>query len=163
ALGVAAIVAPYLLWNRLRFGDWLPISARLKSAFPHWDPTASLHTVTHTSLNGADLAAVFLALAAALLWCATWPARRSSAGRGPGLPGALPAMHMWALSLAVRLVWLLLFSRLEVQGSYFVLAPPFLALAAILAARAVAGPVGARVAAVLVMAAAVVLGLAKLA
>ena len=160
---VGAIVGPYLVWNRARFGDWLPISARLKSAFPHWDPAASVHTVLHTSLNPADVAALFLALLVSAGWTLARLARpRNAAGAG-GPGSALVAMDVWAVYVAARILWVLLWSRLDVQGSYFILAHPFVALAAIVAGSRAAGVRGARVAAVLLVAAGVGLAAAKLA
>src|SRR5204863_8800466 len=74
----------------------------------------------------------------------------------------LAAMDVWAVYLVARLGWLLLWSRLDVQGSYFFLAHPFVALVAILAARSALGPRGARTAAVLVALAGVGLAAGKL-
>lgn len=130
-------VVPYLAWNRLAFGDWLPISARLKSSFPVLDPATSLRTVFGSSLNPADETVLVLALVASVAWVLVeW---RSGPREGPaGAGGAHDAMTVLALGLAGRLTWLLLFSRLDVQGSYFVLAHPFLALAALVTAWRVA-------------------------
>lgn len=138
ALPFTIIVAAYLAWNRIGFGDWLPISARLKSAFPKLDLAASLHTVLHSSLNRIDQIAVFTAFALALGWllmvalpAALRPSREPDAAPRPGHD----AMFVLALYLAGRLGWLLAFSRLDVQGSYFVLAHPFIALVALAAAQ----------------------------
>ena len=129
-----ALVAPYLAWNRIEFGDWLPISARLKSSFPRLDLALSMNTVLHTSLNPADRVVLFVALAAAAAWLVVVAARdRRAADQHPG---PRQAMAVCALYVVGRLAWLLSFSRLDVQGSYFVLAHPFVALSVfVLAAR----------------------------
>ena len=133
-----ALVAPYLAWNRIEFGDWLPISARLKSAFPKLDLAQSLGTVLHTSLNPADKLVLFLALAAAAGWLYVMFARDRRAPEANA--GPRQAMAVCALYLFGRLTWLLLFSRLDVQGSYFVLAHPFVAITALVLAPRLAGP-----------------------
>jgi hypothetical protein len=141
-----AMVAPYLAWNRIGFGDWLPISARLKSSFPHLDPARSLDTVLHSSLNPVDQLALFVALAASAGWlvAAAARARRTRVEA----PGARQAMAVCALYLLARIAWLLLFSRLDVQGSYFVLAHPFVALSALVLAHHLGGPRAVRAGAV---------------
>ncbi len=145
ALPFTLIVAAYLGWNRIGFGDWLPISARLKSAFPHLDPAASLRTVLHSSLNRVDQLALFAALAAAILWLlAALKSFRDQPAHAPaGAGGARDAMLILALYLAGRLGWLLAFSRLDVQGSYFMLAHPFIALVALVFAGRFLGARGA--------------------
>jgi hypothetical protein len=140
----AATLIPYFAWNHDRFGDWLPISARLKSAFPHWDPAASLRTVFHSSLNAPDQVALVLGVTAAAVWCALRIAHRRFGERDP----VRAALDVWALYLAGRIAWLLLWSRLDVQGSYFILVHAFLGLGLPLAAwrlggaRALAAAVG---------------------
>lgn len=145
ALPFTLIVAAYLCWNRIGFGDWLPISARLKSAFPHVDLAMSLRTVLHSSLNRVDQLSLFAALAAAILWLLA--ALRSFGDRPaqapPATKGAQDAMLILALYLAGRLSWLLVFSRLDVQGSYFMLAHPFVALVALVFAGRWLGARGA--------------------
>jgi hypothetical protein len=144
----AAAILPWVAWNRVRFGEWLPISARLKSSFPHWDPAASLDVVLHSSLNAADVAMTFLALGGGVLWLARGMRGRPRAGPVPAptdAPGT--AMTILALALVARLAWLLLWSRLDVQGSYVILAHPFVALAALVLAARAAGSRGLAVAA----------------
>ena len=156
AVFVAGLV-PYLAWNRLKFGDWLPISARLKSSFPSLDVGASVHTVFHSSLNPADECVLLLALVFAVVWVLL--DLRAGPRTGPaGAEGAHDAMAVLALSLAARIAWMLAFSRLDVQGSYFILAHPFVALAGLVAAWRIAGARGlAPAAAALAMAGAVLL------
>lgn len=137
-----ASILPYLAWNRIAFGDWLPISARIKSSFPHWDPGASLRAVLHTSLNPADVLMLFLALGTGLAWIGAVLARREWRAPGP----AASAMAILALAVTGRIGWLLLFSRLDVQGSYFILAHPFVALAALVAGARMGGRRGVAVA-----------------
>jgi hypothetical protein len=141
AAAFTALVAPYLAWNRLGFGDWLPISARLKSSFPDIHLAESLGTVFHSSLNPVDQVALCVALAAAAGWLlVTLP--RASGARDPirdEFPGPREAMGVWALYLFLRIAWLLLFSRLDVQGSYFVLAHPFVVMSAMVLAHRLGG------------------------
>jgi len=134
---IGAAIAPYAAWNRVVFGEWLPISARLKSSFPDWEPSASLRTVLHSSLNPADVAVVFATLVAAAAWLGFEARRRGQPAPTAGR-GARDAMAILALGLGARLSWLLAFSRLDVQGSYFILAPAFLALCTLVAAAHVA-------------------------
>ncbi len=147
----AAGLAPYVVWNQLRFHELLPISAQLKSSFPHVDPATSLNVVLHTSLNPVDIAAVFLALGAALAWLGGDVVR--SMRPSPRLTAEAPraALSILAMALAGRLAWLLLFSRLDVQGSYFILAHPFLAVLTIWLGARVAGARGAMTASVLIV------------
>ena len=144
----AAGIVPYLAWNRVQFGEWLPISARLKSSFPHWDLGASLDVVLHSSLNPADVAMTFLALGGAGLWLAGVARGRGRVDPASGaIDPATTALTILALGLAGRLTWLLLWSRLDVQGSYIILAHPFVALAALVLGARALGPRGVVVAA----------------
>ena len=132
----AAGVAPYVAWGERWFGTWLPVSARIKSGFPHLDPARSLDAVLHSSLNPADLAGLAAALIAALAWLAALaPALRSrAAARALAADPPRAAMALFAAYAAARLGFLLAFSRFDVQGSYFILAHPFTALAALVVA-----------------------------
>lgn len=129
-----AIVMPYFVMNKISFGDWLPISAKLKSSFPKVDPISSLDTILHTSLNGVDIVVLFMGLAFALGWSLWFILRgrkcASPEGEIPlrGETHALDAMAVLAIYLSLRLLWLLLFSRFDVQAGYFILAVPFLAI-----------------------------------
>ena len=137
AIPFTLLVASYLAWNRLGFGDWLPISARLKSAFPRLDIAASLDVVLHSSLNRIDQIAVLLAFALALTWLAfsmRHALRPATAARD--------AMLVYALYLAGRLGWMLAFSRFDVQGSYFLLAHPFVTIVLLAGAYRVLGARG---------------------
>jgi hypothetical protein len=160
AIFLAAIV-PCLVWNRIVFGDWLPISARLKSSFPHWDPAASLQTVFHTSLNPADAMFMLLALALAVAWIA-WKVLARGQDEWRAMRPGDAALSILALALAGRIGWLLLFSRLDVQGSYFILAHPFVALGLLLLAARFAGSRGVALAAALLILAGLGLLAAKL-
>ena len=130
---VGALV-PYLVWNRVRFGDWLPISAKLKSSFPSLDFAASLETVFHSSLNLADQLAVLAALASALIWLGLRLLQRAPRATAAGPVFALRTLDVFALYLAGRLGWMMAFSRLDVQGSYFILAHAFIAIMLLVAA-----------------------------
>ena len=134
-----ALILPYFAWGVMRFGTWMPVSARMKTSFPHLDLPGSLGTVFHSSLNAADIAAVFagLATAAAIaLIAARGLASRTELDR---FFADSPRVALLALSLGIggRLAWLVLFSRFDVQSGYFLLVYPLLALAlAVAAARA---------------------------
>lgn len=123
-----AIVIPYFVINRIRFGDWLPISAKLKSSFPKIDPISSLDAVLHTSLNGVDIAVLFISFVLALGW-STWFLLRGRKSAIESQIFARDAMAVLAVYLTLRILWLLLFSRFDVQGGYYVLAAPFLSVA----------------------------------
>lgn len=127
-------LVPYLVWNRVQFGDWLPISAKLKSSFPSLDFVASLETVFHSSLNLADQLAVLAALAGAVAWLGLRLLHRTPRATGEAPSFALRALDVFALYLAGRLGWMMAFSRLDVQGSYFILAHAFTAMMVLVSA-----------------------------
>ena len=126
ALWTAATVAPFVVWSTREFGSWLPVSARIKSSFPHPDPVASLSVIRHSSVNAADQLAFVVAYAGA------WGVligllREALAGR---LVDSLRAPRqtiraVLALYLVQRLTFMLLFSRTDVQGGYVMLAHVF--------------------------------------
>jgi hypothetical protein len=142
-----ALAAPYLVVGERRFGSWVPISARLKSAFPRLDPVQSLAAIRGTSLNPADQASFLVALVLALGVCVAWlpglmaapSTRRSGAARVGGRDGVLLLLAMY---LVLRLGYMLLFSRYDVQGSYAILAHVFNVLVALRAVDAVGHPGG---------------------
>lgn len=123
---VAVGVAPYLLWSTARFGTWLPVSARIKSAFPVIDLARSLGTIRHTSLAPQDQLSFLVAWLLAWGTLAVLAPRivRALRDRLPLAP-ATSALGLFALYLAGRLSFMLLFSRADVQGSYAVLAHVF--------------------------------------
>jgi hypothetical protein len=125
-LVVAAVCAPYLVWSVARFGTWLPVSARIKSAFPELDPARSLDAIRHTSLHLPDQVGFLLAglLASATLAALAPRAWRAVRARGP-LEPAVSAFLVFALYLVGRLAYMLCFSRADVQGSYAILAHVF--------------------------------------
>jgi hypothetical protein len=139
AVACAVVVAPYLLWSERHFGRWLPVSARLKSSFPALDPAASLGTVLHSSLNPADLA--FFALAfgiAALTGLRTlrgWRARPAAEALGDG---RVVVVTLLTFYLLMRFTYMALFSRMDVQGSYVILAHVYNLLMALSLAGALA-------------------------
>lgn len=124
----AVLVVPYFVWNHRNFGDWLPISARLKTAFPHLDIPSSLHTVFHTSVNPADLGILTVGLLAAAGWCVTLHAQVLAGRTSDPSSHVRDAMLVLSVYMALRLTWLLAFSRFDVQSSYFILAAPFVGI-----------------------------------
>lgn len=122
----ALLCAPYLIWSIARFGTWLPVSARIKSGFPVIDLGESLEAIRHTSLNLTDQAGFLTA------WLLAWVAVVVLAPRfwralriGTPLEPSSAALGVFALYLAGRLSYMLLFSRADVQGSYAILAHVF--------------------------------------
>lgn len=126
-LAVAAVVcAPYLVWSVYYFGTWMPVSARIKSSFPLVDPGRSLAMIRHTSLGIHDQAAFLIAWLAAWGVLAAYAPRVVAAFRTrTAMPHATSALVLFALYIAGRLTFMLLFSRADVQGSYAILAHAF--------------------------------------
>ncbi len=127
---VALVVAPYVLWSTRVFGTWMPVSARIKSSFPHVDPAASLAAIRHTSVNAVDLASFLIAYAAS--WIVLGIGLRRLAGPAPlARLGALlreprsVLLALLALTLVMRFTYMLGFSRVDVQGGYVMLAHVF--------------------------------------
>ena len=121
-----AIAAPYLLWSASHFGAWLPVSARLKSRFPVLDLPASMDVVLHSSLNPADLGSFALAFVVALataIWFFSALRRRPAAELLAD--NRLAVLAVLAAYLLMRLTYMAMFSRLDVQGSYVILAHAF--------------------------------------
>ncbi|MEO5988261.1 MAG: hypothetical protein ABIU54_05000 [Candidatus Eisenbacteria bacterium] len=126
SLVTMALVMPYLMWSERHFGTWLPVSARLKSRFPDIDVPASMHVMLHSSLNPADLGSFVLAFAVAL-GTAAW-FLRGLRQRRPADTLADPQLAAIALVtffLLMRFSYMAMFSRLDVQGSYAILAHPY--------------------------------------
>ncbi|HYM81439.1 MAG TPA: hypothetical protein VEY91_08510, partial [Candidatus Limnocylindria bacterium] len=140
AVAFVALAAPYLVWGYSTFGTWLPISARIKSAFPDLDLGRSLEAIRHTSLHVADQASFLLAFVLALFGCAwlarQWLDRRLAQVLGPG-PGAVIALL--SVYLAGRFAYMLMFSRNDVQGSYAILAHVFNVLVLVAGLAALGG------------------------
>ncbi|HEY2956439.1 MAG TPA: hypothetical protein VGK89_14465 [Candidatus Eisenbacteria bacterium] len=135
----AALCAPYLLYSTARFGTWLPVSARIKSSFPHLDLAQSLRTIRGTSLGPADHVTFVVAYPLAWVTIALLAPRvaRAVRARSPLEPWSA-ALGLMALYLVGRLSYMLLFSRADVQGGYFVLAPAFIVMAFVTALGALA-------------------------
>jgi hypothetical protein len=120
------VVGPYLAWGHSRFGTWMPISARLKTSFPHWRPRESLDAILGTSLNLPDqilFAVAFLAACALLLVGARRLRRDGSGPHRTSIENAV--LGLLGLYVAARLGYMLFFSRLDVQGNYAILAHVF--------------------------------------
>ncbi len=121
-----AIAAPYLLWSVSHFGAWLPVSAQLKSRFPVLDLPASMEVVLHSSLNPADLGSFALAFVVSLstaIWFISALRRRPAAELLAD--HRLAVLAVLAAYLLMRLTYMAMFSRLDVQGSYVILAHAF--------------------------------------
>ncbi len=134
-LVILAFVAPYLVWSARHFGSWLPVSARLKSQFPAFDIPASMDIVLHSSLNPADQASFALAFAIALS-TAVW-FFRALRRHHPADLLADPQLAVIALLTAyllMRFTYMAMFSRLDVQGSYGILAHAYNLIMAIVLA-----------------------------
>jgi hypothetical protein len=91
--GVALVMVPYLAWNRVGFGAWMPISGALKSSFP----------VVHVVSLPPERLGVrgMIHLACALAYLAAWAlglARRADD----------PARAFWRATLAVAAATLVL-------------------------------------------------------
>jgi hypothetical protein len=151
ALWAGLTVLPYVLWSTSRFGTWMPVSARIKSSFPHVDLGTSLWTIRNTSVNAADLASFLVAYLAA--WIVALAALRGAPGLTRvqairarlGEPRAA-LLAMLALALVMRFTYMLAFSRTDVQGGYVMLAHVFNLLVFFAAAEALARRVPARAA-----------------
>jgi hypothetical protein len=137
AAAVAACVAPFVAWALTHFGTWVPISARLKTSFPRLDPAASLAVIRGAQLNAVDLTAFALAWVIAVAIALRMLPRVFGRERHAVLDdGARATTWVLASYLAMRLTYLALFSRLDVQGSYAILAHMFLAWCAFAALTA---------------------------
>jgi hypothetical protein len=144
----AVLVLPFLAISVVEFGTWVPVSARLKSAFPQLDLGRSLQTIRSSSLNLADQFAFLLAfLVAATLavrwaWRLVWEGAASSSN-GAGAHGEA-VLATFTTYLLLRFGYMGLFSRMDVQGSYAILAHVYLVLVLVLGlgrvARAIERP-----------------------
>jgi hypothetical protein len=116
----------------------LPVSARIKTSFPALHVRESVSAILHTSLNAADVLSFLVALVASwVVGVRLLPALLR--GREPGSEdGNAALLAVATLYLMGRLAYLLLFSRHDVQGSYFVLAHVYNLLLLSRAADAVA-------------------------
>jgi hypothetical protein len=126
AAACAVTIAPFVVWGYRKFGTWMPVSARIKSSFPHPDLAASLDVIRHSSVNAADQAGFLLAFVVA--WVLV--ARAVRAALTGGLSGFLHdpkegIRTVLALYLVQRFGFMLLFSRTDVQGGYVMLAHVF--------------------------------------
>jgi hypothetical protein len=159
--GWAALVAtPYVAWSWARFHTWLPVSARIKTAFPHLDLPRSLEVVRHSSLNAADQASFMLGFAVALAMVVGHLAparlRRLPEVLSEGRAAALAVLTVYVLA---RVGYLLAFSRTDVQGSYVILVHVYNLLMGLAATSALARRVSAATAQRLCLAAAAALTL----
>jgi hypothetical protein len=151
---VVLVIAPFVIWSVATFGTWMPVSARLKTSFPAVDLARSLDTIRHSSLNAADQASFALALVIAAASSLALFAGLVRHRRTP-VAGRDGVMAILSVYLLARLSYMALFSRLDVQGSYAILAHVYVALAAIAGmarlARAAALPRPALIAGTAVM------------
>ena len=130
ATWAAMVITPYLTWSYDRFGSLLPVSARIKSSFPHADLAASLAVIRGSSVNAADQAGFALAFLGSwiVLGLGARAARTGTLRARLGEP-RVATLAVLALYLALRLGYMLLFSRTDVQGGYVMLAHVFNLLA----------------------------------
>lgn len=126
--GVATtMMLPWVIWSTQYFGTWMPVSAKIKSAFPHINLQVSLNTILHTSISTIDLTLLGIAFGVALFevikfgfnreWkqLQKWEAKQQ-------------LMMILSLYVLGRLSYMLLFSRADVQGGYVVLIHIYLML-----------------------------------
>lgn len=113
-----ALVAPYLAWNLLRFGHWLPISGALKTS--HAAPAFMPGNVHPTF-------AVLLALAFAAAALELWRPRERGLGR---------VLAVFATGLTLQALHAVVFMRWAVFNWHFALFIPVGALAVAVLARA---------------------------
>lgn len=118
----ALIVAPYIGWSWSHFHTWLPVSARIKTAFPVLDLERSLHVIRHSSLNPADQASFLLGFVIAVATVLIVLLRARPGQRVERLADGPTAMlAVLTLYVLARVGYLLAFSRADVQGSYVIL------------------------------------------
>ena len=124
-----AVAIPYVIWSWFVFSTWMPISAKLKSSFPHASLSQSLDVFLHTSLNGADKLAFLVAWPLSLLY-GLWLLRaRAASGHAEFLRSSKRSvLALLSLYLLARLTFVFLFSRFDVQGSHAILVHVFLVL-----------------------------------
>jgi len=118
-----ATLLPWTIWSTRAFGTWMPVSAKLKTSFPHPDIGRSVHTFLTTSVSSPDMLIFALAGTTALFTCAL-AAREIYAGRREALT-ARPfdvLLLLFSVYLVGRFAFMFLFSRLDVQGGYVILA-----------------------------------------
>ena len=111
------LVAPYLVWNRVQFQHWMPISARLKTGFPQVDVGQSLQTLLHSSLNHADQFFLATVMGTGLLILVLVGRQLVGEGRAALRPPANALMTALAGYGVLRGFWMVLFSRFDVQAS----------------------------------------------
>jgi hypothetical protein len=118
----ALVISPYVVWASVQFGSVLPISARIKSSFPHLDLASSVNTMLHSSLTPLDLAGFLFSylLSLAMTGMMVWRAARVG-WRGVLRDGKAQVVALLSLYLAARFTFMMLFSRADVQGSYAIL------------------------------------------
>jgi hypothetical protein len=111
--GAAAVVLPYLVYNKMSFGAVMPISGLLKSSFPRLsDPAYALSTLGKWGLAGLLIAAVYAAYA-----LARFRSRRSGAD---GLRYYRSAMTAMACAILLHFVHALLFMKWAVFSWHYV-------------------------------------------
>jgi hypothetical protein len=145
------VVGPYFFYNKINFGDFLPVSARLKSNFPHLDVAESLQ-VFFANLSRHDAALLVAVWIMAAFWVVdalrqllVFRMTRGRTNESGESTGVSDAMMILAFSLLGRVTLLLLFSRLDVQSVYAILAWPFFVIAALVLFGRWRPPIGASV------------------
>jgi hypothetical protein len=112
AAGAAALVGPYLLFNRESFGAVMPISGLLKSSFPHLSSPA--YGLSSLDRRGA------LGLLCAAAYAAYVPVRRLRRGNVPDpLRGFRTVMAVMAYAILLHFVHALFFMKWAVFNWHY--------------------------------------------
>ncbi len=123
-----ALVVPYLAWNRGQSQHWMAISARIKTGFPRLDVGSSLDAVLHSSLHRADLLFMGAVLVAGCVALVLLGRRISRDGRQVLSSPVNGLVAAWAGYAVLRVAWMVLFSRYDVQAGYLIAASPIAVL-----------------------------------
>ena len=118
-----ATLLPWTIWSTKAFGTWMPVSAKLKTSFPHPDVARSIHTFMTTSVSTPDMLIFAFSGLAALIACVFAGIAVLQRQRA-----ALSQRHvdvlllLFSVYLVGRFAFMFLFSQLDVQGGYVILA-----------------------------------------
>jgi hypothetical protein len=123
-LGITiATVLPYIIWSYQHFPTWVPVSAKLKTSFPVIDLAVSFGAILNKSLTKPDLLGYVAAYVMGfgysiyLLRCIIKGTVRDIIDRPH-----LAVLCLLSLYIVGRFTFMLLFSRMDVQGTYLVIA-----------------------------------------
>ena len=117
--GTVLVVAPYLAYNRLSFGDIMPINGMLKSSFPHPSPSG----FALRALGKKGWVSLLLC-AAYLVWFASRSLAAGRRGRAPAGPDARrygrAAMAVMACAILMHFVHTVLFMKWAVFSWHYI-------------------------------------------